>query len=411
MSQLEGGVALCAQQLLWALTCLLALAPGPWSAGTSRNPSTAWCVLYRMLCMRLTRNQMHAMLNHRVRSFLRRTLCGARACAELVLTYTPAPTLAHVQDSVYIRAVGFLYLRLATDAKELWDWYSPHLEDETEIAPGPDGAVMPLWKFLRMLLTEMSYYGTMLPRIPVLTARELKVKLAMLDQAAQRAEENATKLHLFKKGTKVRAIFSEDHQWYDATLGDEVAEGEFEVVYDNYGNSEVRRLGFIELKDGPTAGRGRGGGGDGGRGGGSSRGGGRGRHSYEDIAKQVLERERSGALASGKDYAQRPASYKGSLSLKMDRYTSRRASRSRSPVRRRSSRDRSPPRRRSRDRRDSRDDRYRRDDRRDRDRDYDRRRGRSGDRDRDRDSRDHRRRSHDRDGRRHRSGSRDAGRR
>jgi len=71
----------------------------------------------------------------------------------------------------------------------------------------------------------------------------------MLDQAAERAQSNYRVYHRFKPGTKVRAIFSEDDQWYDATLGDEVAEGVFSVTYDNYGNFEERPIGFIELKD------------------------------------------------------------------------------------------------------------------------------------------------------------------
>lgn len=52
---------------------------------------------------------------------------------------------------------------------------------------------------------------------------------------------------------------------------------------------------------------------------------------------QVMKREREASQAVGKDYAARPASYKGSLSLKLDRYTQRRKSRSRSPERHRGS--------------------------------------------------------------------------
>jgi pre-mRNA-splicing factor 38B len=52
----------------------------------------------------------------------------------------------------------------------------------------------------------------------------------------------------------------------------------------------------------------------------------------EDLLQQVRERERRKAEAVGRDYAARPASYKGSLSLKLDRYTTRR--RSKSPAKR-----------------------------------------------------------------------------
>lgn len=43
-------------------------------------------------------------------------------------------------------------------------------------------------------------------------------------------------------------------------------------------------------------------------------------------ADQVMKREREASQAVGKDYAARPVSYKGSLSLKLDRYTQRRKS-------------------------------------------------------------------------------------
>jgi len=51
-----------------------------------------------------------------------------------------------------------------------------------------------------------------------------------------------------------------------------------------------------------------------------------------DLLQQVRERERRKAEAVGRDYAARPASYKGSLSLKLDRWTTRK--RSRSPAKR-----------------------------------------------------------------------------
>jgi pre-mRNA-splicing factor 38B len=49
------------------------------------------------------------------------------------------------------------------------------------------------------------------------------------------------------------------------------------------------------------------------------------------LMDEVIRRERAKHAATGKDYAQRPASYKGSLSLKQDRYTYRKKSKSRSP--------------------------------------------------------------------------------
>lgn len=43
-----------------------------------------------------------------------------------------------LQDSPFIRCVGFLYLRYVCDPKELWTWFSPFVDDEEEFAPGSD---------------------------------------------------------------------------------------------------------------------------------------------------------------------------------------------------------------------------------------------------------------------------------
>lgn len=65
--------------------------------------------------------------------------------------------------------------------------------------------------------------------------------------------------------------------------------------------------------------------------------------STTNLLEKVLASQREASAAVGKNYGQRPASYKGSLSLKFDRFTTRRKSPS-PERRRRRSRSRSPPR-------------------------------------------------------------------
>ena len=79
----------------------------PWSAGTSRLASTAFCLLYKLFTMNVTRNQMFALLNHK--------------------------------DSPYIRCLGFLHLRYTAPPEDLWDWMEPYLDDMEVFAPGADG--------------------------------------------------------------------------------------------------------------------------------------------------------------------------------------------------------------------------------------------------------------------------------
>jgi len=117
----------------------------PRMAGLSRKPSTAFCILYKFFVMSLTVKQVKGLLIN--------------------------------EDSAYIRAIGFLYLRYLLPAKNLWKWFEPYFDDKQELSPGSDGKLVALGKYIESLLTEQKYYGTILPRIPVPILRAFKKKL------------------------------------------------------------------------------------------------------------------------------------------------------------------------------------------------------------------------------------------
>jgi PRP38 family len=73
----------------------------PWAAGTSRIPSSSFCLLMKLFIMRITVPQMQLLLEH--------------------------------TDSPYIRAVGFLYLRYTCPPKEMWKWLEPYIDDQEEV--------------------------------------------------------------------------------------------------------------------------------------------------------------------------------------------------------------------------------------------------------------------------------------
>ena len=336
----------------------------PWQTGTKRLPSTAFCLLLKFMLMKLTVKQMKGLLD--------------------------------TGDSSYVRAIGLLYLRYTCPPKDLYSWYEPYLEDEEEFQPSSDPEVKyTIGKYCIKLLTEMQYFGTMLPRIPVPIERKIKLLLLLLEETKKRRNENLRHRDLFRTGTKVQAIYQDEEnepQWYDAVIDsiDEEARYKYWVTFPEYGNSSCVDLGDMKLKDEviPTEAT-KGGtektrstrsrsrsrsdsrdrrGGRRGRnrnsrsrsrsrsrdrdGRGSGRHGGRDRdRDYrdrdrdrdgerdrdgnptersngltldpKDLMAQVLESSRAGSVASGKDYAQRPASYKSSLSLPLDRYTNR----------------------------------------------------------------------------------------
>lgn len=103
----------------------------PWATGTSRLPSTAFCLLMKFFTMRLTRKQITGLLNH--------------------------------QDSPYIRCIGFLYLRYVCDPKEIWQWISPYIDDEEEFAPSSDPnniMYVSVWLHPALLAHDMSMHIT-----------------------------------------------------------------------------------------------------------------------------------------------------------------------------------------------------------------------------------------------------------
>lgn len=60
--------------------------------------STAFCILYKLYTLRLTRKQVVGLLNH--------------------------------ADSPYIRGLGFMYVRFTQPPADLWDWFEAYLDDE-----------------------------------------------------------------------------------------------------------------------------------------------------------------------------------------------------------------------------------------------------------------------------------------
>jgi pre-mRNA-splicing factor 38B len=247
------------------------------------------------------------------------------------------------------------------------------LEEEEEFTPSSDPELkMTMGVYCIKLLTDMQYFGTTLPRIPVPIERKIKVMLLLLAEKQKRRSNNLKDIDRFSKGAKVRAIYSDEENepaWYDAVI-DSLEGGKYWVSFPEYGNQSLVDLGEMELgsdardrerqrqrssdrgrhrdrdrsrsRDGYEGKR---------RHRSASRSRSRDRHrrnrsrsrsrsrsgdvrrdnSSEDLLQKVLKEQRDSSAAVGKDYARRIAGYKQSLALKADTFTARRRSRSRSP--------------------------------------------------------------------------------
>uniref|UniRef100_G1Q147 Pre-mRNA-splicing factor 38B n=1 Tax=Myotis lucifugus TaxID=59463 RepID=G1Q147_MYOLU len=98
--------------------------------------STAFCLLYKLFTLKLTRKQVVGLITH--------------------------------TDSPYIRALGFMYIRYTQPPTDLWDWFESFLDDEEDLdVKAGGGCVMTIGEMLWSFLTKLEWFSTLFPRIPV----------------------------------------------------------------------------------------------------------------------------------------------------------------------------------------------------------------------------------------------------
>ena len=162
----------------------------PWAATEVRSPSSAYCLLLKLFHLRLTEPQVRALLDH--------------------------------GDSTYIRALGALYVRYACPPEQLWRWLGDYADDFEEFAPGLDKTrTTTFGEYCLGLFTDLQYYTTMLPRIPVPVMRTIKVELVLFEEMVRRGKKNSRYLDFLQPGAVVRAIFRDegkDPAWHEATV-------------------------------------------------------------------------------------------------------------------------------------------------------------------------------------------------
>jgi len=250
-------------------------------------------------------------------------------------------TIVQHPDSPYIRCIGFLYLRYVADPNTLYTkWFQPFLYDseavQIEANKNKRSKFKNVGDYIRFLLTDMNYFSTLLPRLPVSIQREVQVKLVMEEEIyhrAKRHDSNTKTMEYFKTiSSRVQAMYGDDDNpitWYDAvvdrvllpTTNDATSYDspypKFIVTFPEYGNTETVTLGELDMPNthntAPVA---------------SSSG---YQQSYDDprlnrqpydnhynqqgtIMDRIRKQERDGVTTTQRNqYAKRPMTYKGSL--------------------------------------------------------------------------------------------------
>mmetsp|Transcript_53356 Transcript_53356/g.124840 ORF Transcript_53356/g.124840 Transcript_53356/m.124840 type:complete len:550 (-) Transcript_53356:62-1711(-) len=307
----------------------------------TRSPSSCFCLLMKFFQMKLTYLQLETLLGH--------------------------------EDSPLVPVMGLLYIRFVVDPKDMWSWYEPMINNPTEFDPGATGKMQTIGQFLRGIIEDIHYYDTILPRIPVTIQRTMSENIMKLDFRTKAIADRKSKI---KIGMKIRAIYYEDHEEYEAKVVSENKDGTYHILFTEYGNEQDTNVEDMQLDDNGGGGgrsrsrsrsrdksRGRSkredkGGRDrsrdrsGGRDRSRSRGRDHGRDRDRDRrrsrsrdrkrdrsksrsrgrnrdaepidwSKEVLKRQRDNAASKGGDYARRPTSYKSSLSCVLGTSTQR----------------------------------------------------------------------------------------
>lgn len=121
--------------------------------------SSAFCLLYKLYTLKLTKKQVLCLLNH---------------C-----------------DSPYIRGIGFMYLRFTLPPAMMWDWFEPYLDDEEEIdVKAGGGKSMPMGEMIKLMITRLEWFETRFPRIAVNHEKIIREKLDERNALARQNQQN-----------------------------------------------------------------------------------------------------------------------------------------------------------------------------------------------------------------------------
>lgn len=135
--------------------------------------STAFCLLYKLYTLRLTRKQVNGLLQH--------------------------------TDSPYIRALGFMYIRYTQPPADLFDWYVDYLDDDEEVDPrAGGGGSTTIGVLVRQMMIKLDWFSTLFPRIPVPIQKQIEQRLAVHNRVVTDAIETSKANHRNNSGNPGR---------------------------------------------------------------------------------------------------------------------------------------------------------------------------------------------------------------
>jgi len=177
----------------------------------NRTPSRAFCLLFRLMVMKLNEEKLTKCLNH---------------------------------DCPFVRGIGYLYIRFLVPPKKLWMWFRGEFHKQDEIQVSREGEKDTIFTFLLRLINETKYFGMPMPKIPIPVHRAYRRKVV---EMRVRTERNAKYRHVLEEGTKVEGMYHEDTQYYPCSIVEELDNGNYKIYFDEYSEYQEVSIGQIKI--------------------------------------------------------------------------------------------------------------------------------------------------------------------
>ena len=125
-------------------------------------PSTLFCCLYRLIGLKLTEKQVQKLIKFK----------------------KPKDFESEYNSFMFVKAVGFLFIRFLSPPEQLYERLSPFLLEVSEKLYQIEDLNQPsnISDFIKTLLGDKSFGSLVLPRVPVLIDRKIQEFLILLPE-------------------------------------------------------------------------------------------------------------------------------------------------------------------------------------------------------------------------------------
>lgn len=148
--------------------------------------SSAFCILYKLFTMRLTRKQVYGLLNHADSPFIRgigflyvRSVMYNTNLATHIVKFYFTNEISTVATIICIFLLLIFDNRFTQPPADFWEWFEPYIEDAEEIdVRAGGGQSMTIGEMVRLFMTRLDWFSSLFPRIPVPIQIAIDKKLA-----------------------------------------------------------------------------------------------------------------------------------------------------------------------------------------------------------------------------------------